>query len=159
MTFIKGGTLRRHRGRRRAQGYDRGSTNIEMAILFPVFVLLILLGVQVANIFHGRTVALAAAQQGSAAQSAYGAPPNAGQDRASAYLTRMGDVLTDWEVTVTPIAEGGDEPTAVRVTVTGTTLGWFAMRFRISQTAYSPIERFTTVSREFEISEVSSAGN
>jgi Flp pilus assembly protein TadG len=125
---------------------DRGSSNIEMAILFPVFVLLILLGVQVANIFYGRTVALAAAQQGAAAQSAYGAPAGAGEARASAYLTRMGDVLTNWEVTVTPIADGGAEPTGVRVTVSGTTLGWLGMKFHVTQTAYSPIERFTTES-------------
>lgn len=123
---------------------DRGSTNIEMAILFPVFVMLILLGVQVGLIFYGRTVALAAARQGAAAEAAYGAPDGAGHTQASAYLTRMGDVLNDWEITVTPVNEGTPEPTAVRVTVTGTTLGWLGMRFQISQTAYSPIERFTT---------------
>ncbi|MDG4784949.1 TadE/TadG family type IV pilus assembly protein [Micromonospora sp. WMMD1102] len=123
---------------------DRGSTNIEMAILFPVFVLLILLGVQVGLIFYGRTVALAAAQQGAVAEAAYGAPDGIGHTQASAYLTRMGDVLNDWEVTVAPAGEGAPEPTAVRVTVTGTTLGWLGMRFQISQTAYSPIEQFTT---------------
>nr|WP_269440789.1 TadE family protein [Micromonospora tarapacensis] len=125
---------------------DRGSSNIEMAILFPTFVMLILLGVQVANIFYGRTVALAAAQQGAAAESANRAPDGAGQAQASAYLTRMGDVLNDWEIAVTPVTEAAAEPTAVRVTVTGTTLGWLGMRFQVSQTAYSPIERFTTES-------------
>ncbi|MFI7025153.1 TadE/TadG family type IV pilus assembly protein [Micromonospora sp. NPDC049900] len=134
---------RRLHSRRRLTG-DRGSTNIEMAILFPVFVMLILLGVQLAMIFYGRTVALAAAQQGAAAEAAYGAPDGAGRTQASTYLTRMGDVLNDWEITVTPVAEGSPEPTAVRVTVTGTTLGWLGMRFQISQTAYSPIEQFTT---------------
>ncbi|MBX7268925.1 pilus assembly protein [Micromonospora sp. Llam7] len=117
-----------------------------MAILFPTFVMLILLGVQVANIFYGRTVALAAAQQGAAAESANRAPDGAGQAQASAYLTRMGDVLNDWEIAVTPVTEAAAEPTAVRVTVTGTTLGWLGMRFQVSQTAYSPIERFTTES-------------
>lgn len=145
MTLAQGRPPRRRSRPRRGLADDRGSTNIEMAILFPVFVLLILLGVQVANIFHGRTVALAAAQRGASAEAAYGAPAGAGDARASAYLTRMGDVLTDWEVTVTPVVEGG-EPTAVRVTITGITLGWFGMRFQVSQTAYSPIERFTTES-------------
>ena len=60
---------------RRGHAADRGSTNIEMAILFPVFVLLILLGIQIANIFQSRNVALAAAQQGAAAQAAYRARP------------------------------------------------------------------------------------
>jgi Flp pilus assembly protein TadG len=146
MILPTGRPLRRRPRPRKRLASDEGSTNIEMAILFPVFVILILIGVQVANIFHGRTVALAAAQQGAAAESAYGAPAGAGDARASAYLTRMGDVVTDWEVTVTPVAEGGGEPTAVRVTVTGVTLGWLGMRFRVSQTAYSPIERFTTES-------------
>lgn len=125
---------------------DRGSTNIEMAILWPVFVLAVLLGVQIALIFYGRTVALAAAQRGATAQSAYGAPAGVGDAQARAYVTRMGDVLNDWEVTVTPAVEGGSEPTAVRVTVSGTTLGWLGLKFRVSQTAYSPIERFTTES-------------
>jgi Flp pilus assembly protein TadG len=123
---------------------DRGSTNIEMAILFPVFVLMILVGVQVAIIFQGRNAALAAAQQGAAAQAAYQAPAGAGEERAATYMTRMGDLLTDWDVTVTSVAEGGDQPTAVRVTVSGTALGWFGTHFRVSQTAYSPIQRFTS---------------
>ncbi|MGI5213861.1 TadE family protein [Plantactinospora sp. CA-290183] len=134
---------RRSRWPRRLTG-DQGSSNIEMAILFPVFVMLILLGVQVGLIFYGRTVALAAAQRGAAAEAAYGAPDGAGQTQASAYLTRMGDVLNDWEITVTPLAEGASEATAVRVTVTGSTLGWLGMRHHVSQTAYSPIEQFTT---------------
>ncbi|GGM51709.1 hypothetical protein GCM10007977_061800 [Dactylosporangium sucinum] len=117
-----------------------------MAILFPVFVVLILVGVQVANVFHARTVALAAAQKGAAAESAFAAPPGAGEARAAAYLASMGDVLTDWDVVVVPVAEGGGEVIGVRVTVTGTALGWLGMRFRVSQTAYSPIERFTTES-------------
>ena len=58
----------------------------------------------------------------------------------------MGDVLTGWQVTVTPVAEGGNEPTAIRVTVRGTALGWLGVHFHVSQTAYSPIERFTTES-------------
>ncbi|MEV2240152.1 TadE family protein [Micromonospora sp. NPDC049891] len=123
---------------------DRGSTNIEMAILFPIFVVMLLLGVQIALVFYGRTVALAAAQQGAAAEAAYGAPDGAGQTQASAYLTRMGDVLTDWEVTVTPVAQGAPESTGVRVTVTGRALGWLGMQFEVSQTAYSPVQRFTT---------------
>ncbi|MFY1633669.1 TadE family protein [Solwaraspora sp. WMMB335] len=134
------------RRRLRGPASDRGSTNIEMAILFPTFVMLILLGVQVAIVFYGRTVALAAAQQGAAAESAYGAPDGAGHTQASAYLTRMGDVLTDWEITVTPVTEGGGEATAVRVTTTGNVIGWLGIRFTVSQTAYSPIERFTTES-------------
>ena len=123
---------------------DRGSSTIELAILFPVLLILILVGVQGALIFYGRNVALAAAQQGANAQAAYGAPAGAGEARASEYLTRMGDVLSDWQITVTPAAEGGGEPTAIRVTVTGTTLGWFGLTFQVSQTAYAPLERFTT---------------
>lgn len=138
----------RRDGRRRrwlAGDGERGSAAIELAILFPVFLVLILLGVQSALIFYGRTVALAAAQRGAAAESAYQAPPGAGQARAGAYLTRMGDVLSDWKVIVTRVREpGAAEPTAVRITVTGTTLGWLGLRFRISQTAYAPLERFTT---------------
>ncbi|WP_307969638.1 TadE/TadG family type IV pilus assembly protein [Salinispora arenicola] len=144
VTHTRVGRLGRRSRWPRRLADDRGSTNIEMAILFPVFVMLILLGVQVALVFYGRTVALAAAQQGAAAEAAYGAADGAGQTQASAYLTRMGDAVNDWEVTVTPVVEGAPEPTAVRVTVTGTTLGWLGMRIPISQTAYSPIQRFTT---------------
>ncbi|MFK3984463.1 TadE/TadG family type IV pilus assembly protein [Micromonospora sp. NPDC050397] len=144
VTNSPGGLLGRRPRWLRSLTDDRGSSNIEMAILFPTFVILILLGVQTAMIFHGRMVALSAAQQGAAAESAYRAPDGAGQAQAGAYLTRMGDVLNEWEITVTPVAEGGAEPTAVRVTVTGTTLGWLGRRFQVSQTAYSPIEQFTT---------------
>ncbi len=138
--------LRRYPRPRRGLAGDRGSVTIELAILFPVFVLLILVGVQGALIFYGRNVALAAAQKGANAESAFGAPAGAGDARARAYLTKMGDVLNDWDVAVTPVAEGAAEPTAVRVTVTGTTLGWLGLRFRVSQTAYAPLERFTTES-------------
>ncbi|MDG4833006.1 pilus assembly protein [Solwaraspora sp. WMMD1047] len=123
---------------------DQGSASIELAILFPIFVVLIMLGVQVALVFSGRNVALAAAQLGAAAESAYGAEPGAGESRAAGYLNRMGDLLTDWEIAVTPVAEDGDEPTAVRVTVTGDALSWFGLDLTVSQTAYAGLERFTT---------------
>lgn len=126
---------------------DRGSAPIELAILFPVFIVLIMLGVQVALVFSGRTVALAAAQQGAAAESAYGAEPGVGRERASAYLTRMGDLLTDWEVTVAPVAEAGGEPIGVRVTVTGDALSWLGVDIGVTQTAYASVERFTTEER------------
>lgn len=147
MTSLGKTRLRRNPGLRRALARDRGSSTIELAILFPVFILLVLIGVQGALIFYGRNVALAAAQRGANAQAAYGAADGVGEERAAAYLTRMGDVLSDWRIVVTPVADGSTEPTAVRVTVTGTTLGWLGLKFRVSQTAYAPRERFTTEDR------------
>lgn len=123
---------------RRRRG-DRGSSPVELAILWPVILLLVFGSVQIATYFTARTVALSAAQLAVSAERRYGATPGSGVARAEAFLTASGDWLRDWEVG-DPVRTGD----AVEVTVTGTALSIVpGVRWRVSQTARGTIEQFT----------------
>ena len=116
---------------------DRGSSGLELAILFPAILLLTFASIQVAALFLARDVALTAAQEAVTAQRAYNAPDGAGTARASNFLARAGDWLVNPQVTV--IRNGDD----VQATVTGTSLD-FVFSFGVSQTAHGRVERFST---------------
>lgn len=120
---------------------DRGSSPVELAILWPVILLLVFGSVQIATYFTARTVALSAAQLAVSAERRYGATPGAGPARAEAFLLNSGDWLRDWEV-------GDPVYTAdsVEVTVTGTALSIIpGVEWRVSQTARGTLEQFTEV--------------
>jgi Flp pilus assembly protein TadG len=112
-------------------------------VLFPV-VLLILFGViQGALYFHGRNVALAAAEQGVRAGRADGQTDRAGTaaDRARRFLAEVGELDNLTDLSITP-SVGAD---TVRVTVRGRTVSLLpgVPGPQVSQTASGAIERFT----------------
>ncbi|WP_216699332.1 TadE family protein [Actinotalea ferrariae] len=131
-------TSRRHPGAAR----DAGSASVEVAILFPVVLLVITAIVQYGLWFHARSIALAAAQEGVTAARLYQADPAAGPDRARAFVETHGsDTLT--EVTATATVPGRDQ---IGIQVTGRALSLLPgiPGLAVSQSAEGPVERFTT---------------
>ncbi len=69
---------------------DRGSSSVEFAILFPIIVMLLFAGPQLALWYFAREAADAAAHAGARAASVSGAAGGAGQEAADQYLARLG---------------------------------------------------------------------
>lgn len=81
-------------------GGERGSSSVEFAILFPVIVVLLFAGPQLAMWYLAREAANAAAEAGTRAASVSGATGDAGQVAAEAYLARLGSgAITRYTVT------------------------------------------------------------
>jgi Flp pilus assembly protein TadG len=117
---------------------------LELTVLFPV-VLLILFGViQGALYFHGRNVAMAAAEQGVRAARADGQTDRAGVATAQArqFLADTGELDNLTGLSITPAVDTG----TVRVTVSARTVSLLpgVPGPAISQTASGGIERFTS---------------
>jgi len=114
--------------------------SIQLVILMPVLFLLMFVGMQAAMIYHGRTVAIAAAQEGARAAAAQNGTSADGQAAATAFVAAAGGdgVLRGVNV--------GSNRTATTATVVvrGTTLsvipGWTPT---ITQSASAPVERLT----------------
>lgn len=134
------GRLSRFAGQVRASGLpEGGATAVEFAILFPIILLVSMVMVQAALLFHAQNVASTAAEEGLTQATAFDGSADAGRARAARYLSMLGGdrLVQGQEVT--------SERQAVEatVTVTGRSLslvpGWEP---RISQTATGPVERF-----------------
>lgn len=114
--------------------------SIQIVVLMPVMFLLMFVGMQAAMIYHARTVAIAAAQEGARAAAAQNGTPQAGHSAATTFVVAAGGEGTLRDVTVT----SNRTPTTVTVVVTGTTLsvipGWTPS---ITQSASAPVERIT----------------
>ena len=86
-------------------GDDRGSSSVEFAILFPIIVVLLFGGPQLAMWYFAREAAEAAAAsaaRAASAASAGSAPAEAGQTAADAYLAGLGTgTITGYAVTET----------------------------------------------------------
>lgn len=129
--------------RRRAQagGHDAGVIVVEMSIVMPIMFTLLFASVQGALLYHGRTVAIAAAEEGARAAAAQNATAADGQVAATAFADTVGGgaVLDGLQVTVTRDA------TTATVQVAGTTAslvpGW---RPQITAHASALVERLTT---------------
>ncbi|WP_245159573.1 TadE family protein [Blastococcus sp. CT_GayMR19] len=103
-----------HSGRSSRPGEsDRGSSSVEFAILFPIIVILLFAGPQLALWYFAREAADAAAHAGARAASVSGAAGGAGQEAADQYLARLGTGA----ITRYSVAEQ-DTATAVAVHVT-----------------------------------------
>lgn len=119
---------------------ERGSASLQLAVLLPVLFGVMFLGLQAALIYHARTVAVAAAQEGARAAAVEGGTAGDGAQAASGFVADAGgaDVL---ETAVTARRSAG----TATVTVSGTALtvlpGWHP---RIRQSATLPVERITT---------------
>ncbi|PSL01382.1 TadE-like protein [Haloactinopolyspora alba] len=137
-----GRRVRRRWRRRRADGRERGAATLEIAIVFPI-VLLITFGViEGALWYHARNVALAAAEEGVRAATGDGGTPGAGVEEARDFALRAGADDTLSAVTVSSTST----PSEVSITVTGHSLtlfpGWSG--HEVTQTASGPVERFTS---------------
>jgi hypothetical protein len=120
---------------------DTGSFSLELAALFPVFLLLILVIVQAALYFFARSVASSAAQQGADTARLQGNTPADGASTATAFVTGQGGGILD-DVAVT---NSGSSATQVSITVTGHALTIIpGVTFTIQQSATAPVERYTT---------------
>lgn len=94
----------------RGSGDDRGSSSVEFAILFPIIMVLLFGGPQLAMWYFAREATEAAAASAARAASADGAPTGAGQTAADAYLAGLGSgTITSYAVTET------DTPTTVTI--------------------------------------------
>jgi Flp pilus assembly protein TadG len=130
----------RLRRRAVAGGREAGVASIQIVVLMPVLFLLMFVGMQAAIIYHGRTVAIAAAQEGARAAAAQNGTATAGQSAATAFVAAAGGEGTLQGVTVT----SNRTATTATVVVTGATLsvipGWTPS---ITQSASAPVERLT----------------
>jgi len=122
----------------RATSGDGGYSVVEAAITLPVIILLVLLVVQYALLWHGRHVAESAAREGLEAARGYQAPPTAGPDTARAFLHDIAPtLLRDPRVHVTRT------PVTIRVQVDAQVLRVIPIgHYPISESAQGPIERF-----------------
>ena len=128
--------------RRRVPAGDRGSVTLELAIVFPVLLLIVTALIQYALWFHARSLALAAAQQGVSVARAYDSTPAAGRDSALAFVADHGsDSLLAASATASRPAAG-----QVQVVVTGRSLSLLPGMggIAVSQSAAGPVERFTS---------------
>jgi Flp pilus assembly protein TadG len=89
---------------------ERGSSSVEWAVLFPVVVMLLFAGPQLALWYFAREAADAAAQAGARAASVLEAAGGAGQEAADEYLAQLGTgAITSYSVS--------EQRTASRVSV------------------------------------------
>ena len=82
-------------GRWRVPRDDRGSSSVEFTILFPIIVILLFGGPQLAMWYFARESAQAAATSAARAASVVSATPGDGKTAAETYLARVGsDTIT-----------------------------------------------------------------
>ncbi len=117
---------------------ERGATTAELAVVMPVLLLMVFMGVHVAVWLHATQIARAAAQEGARAARIETGTESSGKARAEEFLAQLGDgVLTDHTVVVTRNSE------TARVEVSGhamPVLGF--LRFDVHASAEGPVERF-----------------
>ncbi len=145
----------RDRWRRVAARPDAGGATAELVVAMPLLLLIVMFVVQAGVWMHATHVAQAAATRAANTAAAYGSSATVGQSTGTQTLAAIGDgVLTDPTVSVTRTA------TEVRVEVAGTAETVVpGVRWTARAIVVRPVERFVPFSREFEISDVSSAGN
>ncbi len=120
---------------------DRGSTSLQLVIVFPAVLALIFGGVQTALYFYARNVAIAAAQEGARAAGAQNGSTGAGTAAAADFIARAGgpDALPASSVS------GNRSGTTATVTVRGRSLSLVPgyAGIDITQSASVPVERIT----------------
>ncbi len=117
---------------------ERGSATIQMVVLLPALFSLMFLGVQTALMYQGRTIALAAAQEGARAAAGETGSVSAGISAASTFVAATTAGLKGTTVS------GSRTATEARITVVTRTVsvipGW---KPDISQSAVMPVEKLT----------------
>jgi Flp pilus assembly protein TadG len=129
-----------------ARRAERGAATLELVVLFPVLLLIIFGVIQGALYYHGRNVALAAAEQGVRAGRTDGAgdPAAVAAQQARQFLADTGELDNLTGLVITPTVVGD----RVRVTVTARTVSLLPglPGPRVSQSASGSLERFTSPS-------------
>lgn len=126
--------------RRRRLGGDRGAASLELAIAFPVVLLLIMTAIQAALWFYARSVALGAAEEGVREGRIQPSSTQRASEAAQGFLAQTAqDLLADAAV------DAGGSPTSIEVTVSGRSPSLFPglAGWSVTQTAAGPIERPT----------------
>lgn len=120
---------------------DRGSTALQLVIIFPAVLALIFGGMQTALYYYARNVAIAAAQEGARAAGAQNGSSGAGTTAAADFIARAGgaDALPGSSVS------GNRYATTASVTVRGRSLSLVPgyAGIDITQSASVPVERIT----------------
>ena len=143
MNDPKAGPAPQHRRRRahtqpadRLRG-DDGYNVVEVAITFPVLMLLVMAVVQFALLWHARHVAEAAAQNGLRSARGYASTAQLGQQDAQSYLAQVAPRLL-----LAPTVDVQRTPTTVTVRVHADVLSIVPLGLRVDETAIGPVERF-----------------
>jgi Flp pilus assembly protein TadG len=130
------------RRRTRQLGDDTGGVSVELAILFPIVLILLLSIVQAGMWWHARNLTLTAAHAGLEAGRTTTGTTDTAHTAATTYLDRAGSgAATDPAVAVSVSA------TTMRVEVSATALRVLpipGLQIRVTQVAQGPRERFTT---------------
>jgi len=116
---------------------DRGAASLELAIVFPIVLLLIFTGFQASTYFFGRSLALAAAQEGVREARIQPADIDRGVAAAQAYIdqTSNGTLI---EVQIIP--GGTAEEMQITVVAQVVDLVGGVLDLTVSQTASGPVE-------------------
>ena len=115
---------------------EAGLVSTELAVLMPVLIILVLLPIQFALLWHGKQAADLAAEEAVEAAQVVGADPTIdGAAGAYAILGQAGN-LTDVVVTVTTTTD------SVIVDVTGTLDYSILSTYTVTARAEGPLERF-----------------
>ncbi len=126
---------------RRQLSGERGAASVELAVTFPVVLLLVMTLIQAALWFYARSVALGAAQEGAREGRVQPASTARAQSAAEGFLDQTAeDLLTGRDVTV------AGSPSSIEVTVTGTSISLFPglSGWAVTQSAVGPVERPTS---------------
>lgn len=125
---------------RRQLSGERGAASVELAVTFPVVLLLVMTLIQAALWFYARSVALGAAQEGAREGRVQPVSTARAQSAAEGFLDQTAeDLLTGRDVTV------AGSPSSIEVTVTGTSISLFPglSGWAVTQSAVGPVERPT----------------
>lgn len=126
---------------------DRGTSAVELAILMPVVLIVILLVVQLALIFHGRQVADVAAREGARVARAAGVGEGAGnwqaasEERARTKLKIAGQKIMS-NTTIKAWEEGDLRGVTVEGDIAAAVPLLPGMSFRLTAKFGGPIECF-----------------
>ena len=130
----------------RGQGGQRGSATVELAVLFPTFLVLVFGGVQAAQWYHVRSLCLAAADTGVQTGRKVGASDADARRAAAGFLVRAGaGTASEPAVSTT-----GSTPAQVRVEVSASVprvIPLPGLSMRVTQSAQATRERFTVPDR------------
>ena len=130
----------------RAGAGDRGSATVELAVLFPAFLVLVFGGVQAAEWYHVRSLCLAAADAGVQTGRTTGSSDADARGAAAGFLTRAGGTSAADPV----VSTAGSSPALVRVEVSASVprvLPLPGLSMRVAQSAQSAREVFTVDAR------------
>lgn len=117
---------------------ERGSATIQMVVLMPALFTLMFLGVQAAVLYQGRTITLAAAQEGARVSAAADGSNAAGVAAASDFVSSTSAGLKNTSVS------GNRTATTATITVTTHTVSLIPfVSPKITQSASMPVERLT----------------